>query len=85
MDKTEQAITPVQFMSSVIVNSMVGNNLAMEKIKKLIITDMKNNLDAVIDELGDMNPAKYKAFILKNLDLRTWIKTQRLMIEAIFY
>jgi hypothetical protein len=35
---------------------------------------MKNNLDAVIDRLGDMNPAKYKAFILKNLDSRTWIK-----------
>jgi hypothetical protein len=44
---------------------------------------MKNNLDAVIDELGDMNPAKYKAFILKNLDLENMDQTQRLMIEGI--
>lgn len=83
MDKlTEEAVTPVQFMSSVIVNGMVGNNLAMgEQIQKLIRADMSNNLDAVISELGNMEPAKYKAFILKNLDLENMDQGQRLMIE----
>lgn len=83
MDKvTEEAVTPVQFMSSVIVNGMVGNNLAMgEDIQRLIRKDMSNNLDAIINELGDMNPTKYKAFILKNLDLENMDQKQRLMIE----
>jgi len=83
MDKvTEEAITPVQFMSAVIVNGMVGDNLAMgEEIQKLIRQDMSKNLDEIISELGDMNPAKYKAFILKNLDLENMDQGQRLMIE----
>jgi hypothetical protein len=33
--------------------------------------------------LGDMNPAKYKAFILKNLDLENMDQTQRLK-ESLF-
>lgn len=83
MDKvTEEAITPVQFMSSVIVNGMVGNNLAMgEEIQRNIRKDMTQNLDAIIDELGDMNPKQYKAFILKNLDLENMDQSQRLLIE----
>ena len=83
MDKvTTEAITPVQFMSAVVVNGMVGDNLAMgEEIQKFIRQDMTDNLDKIIDELGDMNPIKYKAFILKNLDLENMDQGQRLMIE----
>lgn len=83
MDKvTEEAVTPVQFISSVIVNGMVGNNLAMgEEIQSLIRKDMDDNLNEVISELGDMSPDKYKTFILKNLDLENMDQSQRLMIE----
>lgn len=83
MDKvTEEAVTPVQFMSSVIVNGMVGNNLKMgEEIQGLIRKEMSANLDEIINELGDMEPSKYKAFILKNLDLENMDQGQRLMIE----
>ena len=83
MDKvTEEAITPVQFISSVLVNGMIGDNLAIgEEIQGHIRKDMANNLDAIIDELGDMNPEDYKTFILKNLDLENMDQGQRLLIE----
>lgn len=83
MDKvTTEATTPVQFMSSVIVNGMVGNNLKMgEQIQSLIRKDMTANLDEIISELGNMEPNKYKTFILKNLDLENMDQGQRLMIE----
>lgn len=83
MDKySEESTTPVQFLSSVIVNGMVGDNLKMgEEIQKLIRQDMNKNLDEILNELGNMNPKKYKEFILKNLDLNNMDQKQRMMIQ----
>ena len=83
MDKySEESTTPVQFLSSVIVNGMVGNNLKNgEEIQKLIRKDMNSNLDEILNELGNMNPKKYKDFILKNLDLNNMDQKQRMMIQ----
>jgi hypothetical protein len=83
MDKvTTESLTPVQFISSVIVNGMVGSNLKTgEEIQALIRKDMEINLDKILSELGDMNPKKYKAYILKHLDLENMDQGQRMMIE----
>lgn len=83
MDKvTVESTTPVQFISSLIVNGATQGTLAKaEEIQKLIRMDMTSNMDEVIKELNDMNPQDYKKFILKNLDLENMNQSQRLIIE----
>lgn len=83
MDKvTTQSVTPVQFISSLIVNgASQGTLLRAEEIQRLIRAEETDAMDKIIKQLNNMNPADYKKFILENMDLDNMDQSQRLIME----
>lgn len=83
MDKiTTESTTPVQFISALIVNGATQGTLAKaEEIQRLIRRDMTAEIDAIIEQLNNMNPKDYKKFILENIDLENMDQAQRLIMQ----
>lgn len=83
MDKvTTDSVTPVQFISSLVVNGQSQGTLAKgEEIQRLIRREQKRQLDDVVQRLNNLNPSDYKKFILENMDLENMDQSQRLIIE----
>lgn len=83
MDKvTTQSVTPVQFISSLIVNgASQGTLLRAEEIQRLIRAEETDAMDKIIKQLNNLNPSDYKKFILENMDLDNMDQSQRLIME----